>query len=120
MPADGLNENMLADEALVEEPKTIGALLLPATEAEHPPKGNPVDVEPNMGDLVVGGQLELNTLEVMPLVELREVLASDNETEELSPLLLDPNSLAGVEEPNRELRGAAPVIPNEDEVDKPN
>ena len=119
VPADGLNENMLADEALVEEPKTIGALLLPATEAEDPPKGNPVDVEPNMGDLVVG-QLELNTLEVMPLVELREVLASDNETEELSPLLLDPNSLAGVEEPNRELRGAAPVIPNGDEVDKPN
>ena len=46
-----MNENMEADEALVEEPKTIGA-----TEAEDPdpPKGNPVvDVEPKMGDLVV-------------------------------------------------------------------
>ena len=58
-----------------------------------PPKGNPgVDVEPKMGDLVVC-QLELNTPEVMPLVELLEVLASGKETEEL---LLDPNSLEGV------------------------
>ena len=46
--ADEMNENMEAGEALVEEPKTIGA-----TEAEDPdpPKGNPgVGVEPKMGD----------------------------------------------------------------------
>ena len=87
-----MNEKMEAYEALVEEPKTIGA-----TEAEDPDprKGNPgVDVEPKMGDLVVC-QLELNTLEVMPLVELIEVLASGKETEELLP---DPNCLEGVEE----------------------
>ena len=56
-------------------------------------KGNSVDVEPKMGDLVVC-QLELTTPEVMPLVELLEVLASGKETEEL---LLDPNSLEGVD-----------------------
>ena len=74
-----------------------------------------VDVEPKMGDLVVC-QLELNTPEVMPLVELIEVLALGKETEELLP---DPNSLEGVEEPNRELlelRGAAPVTPNDEDV----
>ena len=64
MPVDELNENMEANEALVEEPKTIGALLLLATEAKDPPKENPVDFEPNIGDLVVC-QLELNKLELL-------------------------------------------------------
>ena len=64
MPVDELNENMEANEALVEEPKTIGALLLLATKAKDPPKENLVDFEPNIGDLVVC-QLELNKLELL-------------------------------------------------------
>lgn len=124
MLVDELNGNMEADEELIEEPKVKVALLLPAAEAEDPPNGNPIDgavgfnAEPNAGGLFVC-QLELNKLEV-----LTEVLGSDKETVELSPPLLDPNSLAGVEEPNRELpelKAAAPVIPNSGgEADKPN
>ena len=64
MLVDELSENMEANEALVEEPKTIGALLLLATKAKDPPKENPVDFEPNIGDLVVC-QLELNKLELL-------------------------------------------------------
>ena len=69
-----VNMKMESNEPLVgvDDPNTIGALLVAATETEDAPKENPVDgdaelnVELNEG--LVGCQVELNKLEVASLV----------------------------------------------------
>lgn len=134
-----VNEKREPDEApAVEDPNTIGAVLVGAAETEDAPKENPVDwdpvlnVEPKMEDFG-GCQLDANKLEVAPPAPTE--LVSVEGAEELTPkLVLEPNTFEGVEEPNRELleveepntelldvKDVIPEVPKlGDELDEPN
>lgn len=118
-----VKENMEPDEAPVDDPNTIGLVLVtPTEEDEDAPKANPGDGDgelneaPNTGDLFVC-QLEPNVLEAAPLAELTELVS----TEEVEELLPKPNSLAaGLEELNREALVVKDVVPEAVGPEEPN
>lgn len=108
-----VKENMELEEAPVDDPKIVGALLGAVIEADDP-KENPdeedgLNVEPNRGALGAC-QLEPKVPEAMPLLELRE-LAS--EEEELIPNVApEPKGLASdTDDPNTELPEEIVVFP---------
>lgn len=125
-----VNENMELDDIPVDNPNTIGALLVATIEVDDAPNENPVDgddelaTEPMTGDLLVC-QLELKMLEVAALVELI-VLASEEEVEEQrAKVVPELNGFAaGTDEPITELLVAKDVIPEVpktgDDPDEPN
>ena len=97
-----VNEKTDPAEAPVEDPNTIGALLVAVAVMAGAPKENTVD-----GDAVLEPKVEgFGACQVTPL-ELIE-LVFDDEAKVLAPKL-EPITL-GIEEPNRELL----------DVDKPN
>lgn len=108
-----VNENIEAGDAPVDDdPKTIGALLEAEDDDERPNENPPLGVElkPVENDGVEEG-CQLKKLELVPALELTELLAE--ELEEASPKVApEVNGLdAGAEEPNRELPDAKPVFP---------
>lgn len=108
-----VNENIEGVDASVDDdPKIIGALLEAAEEDERPKENPPVGVElkPVENDGVEEG-CQLKKLELVPALELTELLAE--ELDEASPKPVpEVNKLdAGAEEPNRELPEAKPVFP---------
>ena len=116
-----VNGNKELDEAPVDDPKIVGALLGAVIEVDDPNE-NPEDDEPNIG--VLGAcQLEPNVPEAMPLLELKELVS---EEEELIPNVAPkPKGLAtDADDPKTELpeeKVVFPASPNDgDDADEEN
>ena len=108
-----VNENMEFEEAPVDDPKILGALLGAVTEADDP-KENTDDDEPNIG--VLGAcQLEPNALEAMGLLELRELVS---EEEELIPNVTPKPKGLATELPEEVVFPTSPK--DEDDADEEN